>query len=233
MSLITDVLGDPDTATMLWNKARTSAGDPQTRWLAAFQEIDITPDINGAKPELQGYFGASRRPETIESKLKVQVLLLEDGYHQRSLFVGADIFGFGPELVEAVRAEAALWGIRPECIILNASHTHYGPGTVSHAIPGLGGLDIEFTRRVCAAITNALPRLYQDLSPSELSWSRCEAQVGFNRRQNVDGRIEMQPNLDGHYKRDAYLTRSPRRWWSLFNGQPWMSPDRFGSSSGY
>ena len=89
-------------------------------------------------------------------------------------------------------APRRLLGIRPECIILNASHTHYGPGTVSHAMPGLGGLDIEFTRRVCAAITNALPKLYQDLF-AELSWSRCEVQVGFNRRQNVTGILKCNP----------------------------------------
>ena len=61
----------------------------------------------------------------------MQILLLEDGYNKRALFVSADIFGFGPEMVQLIRQFASIWGIEADAVTLNASHTHYGLGTVS------------------------------------------------------------------------------------------------------
>ncbi|MEE2789392.1 MAG: sulfotransferase [Myxococcota bacterium] len=203
MSVITECMGDAQTATSLWHKARQMADTPATTWYAAFEDIDITPDLSVEQPQLQGFFGPPRLAQRVETPLKMQILLLEDGYRQRALFVTADIFGFGPELVAAVRQEAETWGIPKEAVLLNASHTHYGPGTVTHAIPGLGRFEQAFAQQVYTHIAQALPRLYQAMRPSKISWSRCEAQVGFNRRKSVGNVIEMQPNPDGHYERET------------------------------
>mgnify|MGYP001274680517 CR=1 FL=1 len=213
MSNLAEVMGDPITGKQLWQKARAAATAVDPHWKAAFCSVDITPDLSD-NVELQGFFGAPRVAKSVASKLELQVALIEDGYRHRALFVGADVFGFGPEFVSAIRDAAAIWGIEPEAVILNASHTHYAPGTITHTVPGLGRFERAFATQVCAAITNALPRLYLDLAPTEISWGRAEGQIGFNRRKDVGGRVEMAPNVDGHYETETpilYLNREDGR----------------------
>ena len=199
MSLLCDSLGDPHAAAALYKKARRLSDSKKSSWYAAFEEIDITPEL-GDKLELQGYFGPARVPTEVLSKLKMQILLLEDGYNKRALFVSADIFGFGPEMVQLIRQFASIWGIEADAVTLNASHTHYGLGTVSHVVAGLGRFDHKFANRVCQAVAQALPRLYQTLSPAELSFGHASAQIGFNRRLRHEGIVKMMPNPDAHYE---------------------------------
>jgi len=199
MSHLCESMGDPVSSAHLFRKARRKSQTRSTPWRGAFCEIDITPDLDEKSVELQGYFGRPRIPDSIKSPLKMQILMLEDAYRKRTLFVAADIFGFGPELVEAIRADAGVWGISPEAVVLNASHTHYGPGTVTHTVAGLGPFDRDYAVKLVAHVANALPALYQSLAPVELSYGQADAQIGFNRRLSVDGRIEMLPNEAGYY----------------------------------
>ena len=202
MSNLAEMMGDAQTSRHLWAKARSTASQNEVHWKAAFCSIDITPSLEESL-ELQGFFGAPRIADSIESKLTMQVALIEDGYRNRVLFVCADIFGFGPEMVKAIRDTASVWGISPNAVILNASHTHYGPGTVTHAIPGLGRFEHGFATRVCNAIGKSLPTLYIELAPATLEWAKADAQIGFNRRKDVQGQIQMAPNPNGHYETET------------------------------
>lgn len=202
MGRMTEALGELETARGLFHKARGVADLPAVPYRAAFAEVDITPD---PPVELQGYFGPPRIAESVESRLALQALLLEDGYGSRALFVAADIFGFGRALVDHIRRRAADWGIDPAAVVLNASHTHTGPGTVEHTVPGLGRFDGAFAQRVVDAVTALLPRLYRALAPAELAWSRASARIGFSRRRLVQGRVEMAPSPDGHYEVETPL----------------------------
>ncbi len=200
MGRLTEAMGQIETARGLFHKSRAVADLPPVPYRAAFAEVDITP---AGAVELQGYFGPPRTTETVDSRLKLQALLLEDGYGSRALFVGADIFGFDAQLVRLIRHRAAEWGIDPAAVVLNASHTHYGPGTVSHAVPGLGRFDAAFAQGVVDHVTKLLPRLYLDLAPAELAWGRAAVSIGFNRRRAVDGRIEMAPAPESHYETET------------------------------
>ncbi len=213
MSFLCDSMGDPHAAAALYKKARKISTSTKTDWYASFCEIDITPELDD-KIELQGYFGPSRVPEEILSELKAQVLLFEDAFGKRALFVTADIFGFGQEMVSVIRKFAAIWGIDPSAVILNASHTHYGPGTVSHTVAGLGRFDHDFANDVCQAIGQCLPLLYQNLQPAQLTHTVAHAQIGFNRRRSIDGLVKMIPNPDAHYE-----TTTPVMSVKLDNGQ--------------
>lgn len=199
MSFLCDAMGDPVASAQLYRRARAASDSIAVSWRASFCEVDITPQLND-NVELQGYFGPSRVAERIVSPLKMQVLLTEDGFGKRALFVSADIFGFGPEMQRVVHQYAAIWGIEPAAVVLNASHTHYGPGTATHMVAGLGRFDHGFANRVCAGIGEALPALYQDLQSADLSFSQADSQIGFNRRSRQGEHIEMLPNPQGHYE---------------------------------
>ncbi len=202
MARLTEAMGELDTARGLFGKSRAVADLPPVPYRAAFAEVDITP---AGAVELQGYFGPPRTTDIVDSRLKLQALLLEDGYGSRALFVGADIFGFDAQLVRLIRHRAAEWGIDPAAVVLNASHTHYGPGTVSHAVPGLGRFDAVFAQGVVDHVTKLLPRLYLELTPAELAWGRAAVSIGFNRRRAVNGRIEMAPAPKAHYETETPL----------------------------
>ena len=81
--------------------------------------------------------GPPRKAIGVSNPLLMQMLLLEDDHFTKVLFITADLFGFGPEIVEKVRALTAAWGIDADGLVLNASHTHYAPGTISR-FKGIG-----------------------------------------------------------------------------------------------
>lgn len=205
MAELTEASGDAVLARQLWTRARAAADAPPVGHRAAFVELDITPATDGPVP-LQGLWAAAPRDASgVESPLTIQVLLLEDGYGQRALIVSADIFAFDPQMVDRVRAWAGLWGIAPGAVLLNASHTHYGPGTLDRAVPGLGAMIPEYAEAVCDTVGATLPALYQSLAPAKVAWGRAQAQIGFNRRKARAGTVVMAPNPEAHYETETPL----------------------------
>ena len=170
----------------------------------AFAEINITPHVDEKNSVfLQGMGGPPRRATAVSEPLMMQLLLLEDGHFTKLLFVTADLFGFGPEIVDNVRALAAQWGIEPEGLILNASHTHYAPGTISHISQSIGPFYSEYAKQIIQAIGQQLPILYDKLEECNLYWGKAEAQIGVSRRMKKDGKVVFAPNPEGYYDKDT------------------------------
>ena len=168
---------------------------------AAFTEVNITPRVSQEHPlYLQGLAGPPRPASSVTLPLMMQLLLIEDDHHSRVLMVAADLFGFGHEMVQGVRSAASQWGIEPEAIILNASHTHYAPGTVSHTVKYLGPYYEAYARAVLDHISRNLSKLYYGLEECNISWGKVEAQVGVNRRLKKNGAVQFAPNPDGYYE---------------------------------
>jgi len=170
----------------------------------AFAEINITPNVSEQNPVfLQGMGGPPRRATAVSAPLMMQLLLLEDDHFTKVFFVTADLFGFGPEIVGNVRAIVAQWGIEPEGLILNASHTHYAPGTISHASKSIGPFYSEYAKHIIQTIGQQLPILYDRLEECKLSWGKVEAQIGVSRRLKKDGKVIFAPNSEGYYDKDT------------------------------
>lgn len=167
---------------------------------AAFAEINITPKVSPNNPVfLQGMGGPPRKAIGVSNPLLMQMLLLEDDHFTKVLFITADLFGFGPEIVEKVRALTAAWGIDAEGLVLNASHTHYAPGTISHASKELGPFYEEYSNQIVQTIVQQLPVLYNTLEECGLFQGKAEAQIGVNRRLNKGGKVYFAPNESGYY----------------------------------
>jgi len=170
----------------------------------AFAEINITPNVSEQNPVfLQGMGGSPRKATAVSAPLMMQFLLLEDDHFTKVLFIAADLFGFGPEIVDNVRTLVAQWGIEPEGLILNASHTHYAPGTISHASKSIGPFYSEYAKQIVQAIAQQLPILYGKLEECELSWGKSEAQIGVNRRLKKEGKVHFGFNENGFYDKDT------------------------------
>ena len=170
----------------------------------AFAEINITPNVSESNPIfLQGMGGPPRKAIAVSEPLMMQLLLLEDDHFTKVLFITADLFGFGPEIVDSVRLLTAQWGIEPEGLILNASHTHYALGTISHASKSIGPFYSEYAKQIVQTIGQQLPILYNGLEECELSWGKVKAQIGVSRRLKKDGKVVFAPNPEGYYDKDT------------------------------
>lgn len=164
---------------------------------ASFGELDITPALTGDLV-LQGY-DPPRHAEAISSPLASQLLLLEDEGGHKTLIVSADLFGFGTAMVDQIRKSARDWGIPADAVLLNASHTHYAPGTVEHVSDSIGTVDLAYSSGVASVICQSIEQLYATLEPCFIYHAVTEAQIGVNRCRVVDGRTALRPNPDGYY----------------------------------
>ena len=165
---------------------------------AAFVELELEYFFSPIK--LQGYAtDPIRIAKSQHSPLSIQAVMIEDHRGARALWLAADLFGFDPTMIEEIRAAALLWGISSEAVILNATHTHYAPGTIKRIIPCLGEFDERFSNYVVSQIMRAFPILRQKLKPARLEVAQTHALCGvFRRIHTKEGKIirEIAPNQD-------------------------------------
>ena len=90
-----------------------------------WSEVNITPD---KKVSLEGQF-AERISEYVEKPLTATAMAIEANGEQ-VVFVSCDLVGITAPLTTAIRAALAdnTVGLDPQKVILNAIHTHTGPG---------------------------------------------------------------------------------------------------------
>lgn len=121
--------------------AKAAAGPkaaPPTGLKAGFAERDITPDIGMEAP---GSYGKNYH-RSFHDPCKVRALVLDDG-KQRVALVGVDLLFVTRQLVTEARAEIQKrCGIKPEAVLIGASHSHSSgpigmsePGGFDHASP--------------------------------------------------------------------------------------------------
>ena len=98
---------------------------------AGFAERDITPDIGMEAP---GNYGKSYH-RTFHDPCKVRAVVFDDG-KQRVALVGVDLLFVTRHLVTEARAEIQKrCGIKPECVLIGASHSH-SSGPIGMGEPG-------------------------------------------------------------------------------------------------
>ncbi|SLM30721.1 hypothetical protein MTBBW1_2380045 [Desulfamplus magnetovallimortis] len=179
-----------------------SESDSPACFHTSFGDFNITPKVSDENPVfLQGIIGEDRKAIGVGSPLRMQLLLIEDESQTKILFVAADIFGFGSEMVEIIRNTASQWGISSERIILNASHTHYGPGTLSHTFRTMGPYFKEYATEIAGIVGNSLSMLHDNLEESHIYSGNTDVSIGVN-VHGIPGKnekIEFQPYKTGIY----------------------------------
>ncbi|MGI6574178.1 MAG: hypothetical protein ACOX19_12480 [Fermentimonas sp.] len=182
-------------------KGESEAGNLLIGWATE----DITPD----RPVLiQGQFPA-RVSEGILDPLTVTALVLEsvgETSSEKVVLVSCDIIGIRSELLAAVqnRLKDLLPEIKPEAIILNATHTHAAPyasvATDSKSIYGieLGTMSpAECLEYISENIASAVVEAWNNREPGGISYGLGHAVVGHNRLQaDFDGKSLMYGNTN-------------------------------------
>ncbi len=170
-------------------------------WKAGVATQSVTPsDLIW----MAGYASRTKPAEGVAQDLFAKAVVLEDPAGARLLIVTLDLISVPRHLREYLEAElAAKHGLRPDQILLNASHTHCGP--VLHSPKGsFYKLDAEqlakviaYMERLKAALVDLAARAIADLAPAKLGYTHARCGVSMNRRLPTPTGFQNSPYPDG------------------------------------
>jgi len=138
--------------------------------------------------------------------LTVNAVVFDDG-QQRVAVLSVDVCVIPAALIQRLQqACAAAVAIKPEAVLIAATHTHVAPCTTNQLV---GEVDPAFLQRLEEATAQAVQRAVQDLEEAELfAGSGYLANMGWNRRgMRRDGSCHM---YWGSWKADFVGIEGPR-----------------------
>ena len=183
--LLAMVLGLAGTCV---NAAAGEDADTTCEWRAGVASTVITPQ---SPLRMSGYAARKEPAEGTEQELFAKALVLEDRQGRRLLMLTMDLIGVSERLRDSVAAQVeARYGLPPEAVMMNASHTHCGPDynrdDAKDYFDGLVNSLVELTGQ-------AIDRL----EPASLAYNFARCGFAMNRRTPTDSGYENHPNPDG------------------------------------
>ena len=185
-------------------------------WMAGVASTVITPD----KPMwMAGYAARNKPSEGKVHDLHAKVLALEDAQGTRLVIVTVDLIGIPrPTRDWLEKYVTARYGVPRDALLLNASHTHCGPGIreTRYSIYGntLYGLSAEqiqqsnqYVEDLQEKLLKLIGRALDNSAPAKLSYTHARAGFAMNRRQKTDSGYRISPNPDGPVDHDVPVLR--------------------------
>jgi hypothetical protein len=168
---------------------------------------------------MAGYAARTKPSEGKVHDLHAKALALEHADGNRLVIVTLDLIGIDRRMREWVEREVnQRCGLRPESLLINASHTHCGPvlrqtrySIYGDSLYGLTPAQVE----QCEAYSNRLRRQIVDLvgealsqmAPAELTYTHARAGFAMNRRLKTEHGWRISPNPDGPVDHDVPVLR--------------------------
>jgi len=188
--------------------ATAAANEPQATWKAGLAAVVTTPEQS---MWMAGYAARTKPSEGKVHDLNAKALAMEDAQGNRFVIVTVDVIGFPREFRDAVEKEVgARYGLCPQGLLLNASHTHSGPEIRAWRATQAWDLppeQIELGRKYAETlqvkIVDLVGRALKDLSPAQLSYVHGRAGVAMNRRLLTERGYTISPNADGPVDQDV------------------------------
>jgi len=185
------------------------AADPE--WKAGVAKAMITPK----EPMwMAGYAGRNKPAEGTALDLYAKALALEDARGTRFVFVTLDLLAVPRPLrtnLEKRLGEA--YHLPPDSFVLNASHTHCGPGyrVGNVAAESFEAGPKEPAEAYGSLLEDTLFKLVGDalaqLAPAQLSYHHAGCGFAMNRRLPVDGTFHNSPYPEGPVDQDVPVLR--------------------------
>ena len=182
---------------------------------AGWARVDITPPVG---VPLAGYYVSEGRGACavdVLDRLEAKALVLEDGA-TRVAIVSVDLIGI-PEafLARVTERIQAMTGIRPEAVVVAATHTHSGPtlGRLPEG-PNLypGQTHQAYVDTLVDDLASAVSLAIRRLQPASVAIGFGKSDINVNRREMLpDGSLRPLPflgqNLDGPVDREVAVVR--------------------------
>jgi neutral ceramidase len=175
---------------------------PAAVWKAGSASAKITPE---ASMWMAGYAGRTQPSEGVELDLFAKALVVEDSRGGRLAVITMDLIGV-PRNVRLHVAEQVQkqYGIAPERLAINASHTHSGPELRTSHLQGTDDparREAEahsYTDKLQNTLVSLVGEALKKSAPATLHYSKARCGVAMNRRTpNGSGGWHNFPNPDG------------------------------------
>jgi len=153
--------------------------------------VNITPPVG---VDMTG-FGRSSPAVGIHDELYARALVLSNEDTTLAL-ITSDLLALDFDIIQRLREQIQeQWQIPPEQVMINSSHTHSGPATITTP---LGKLEPNYIEVLIKKMVGAVQMAYQKQEPAHMDWGRQQVQVGINRREKRDdGKMVLGVNPEG------------------------------------
>jgi neutral ceramidase len=178
--------------------ATPKAPSPALDWKAGVATADITPSSN---MWMAGYAARQKPSEGVAEPLLAKALALEDHAGSRFVLVTLDLIGVRRDVRNTVAAQCReRYGLAPERLLLNASHTHCGPEY--RPAPGREAEARSYQAMLERQLVSLVGEALQALQPARLSTALARAGFAMNRRRNYalpanDPNAKRAPTFEG------------------------------------
>jgi hypothetical protein len=178
--------------------APTKTAPPPLDWKAGVATADITPTAN---MWMAGYAARKKPSEGVAEPLHAKALALEDATGAKFVLVTLDLIGVRRNVRDTVAARCReQYGLAPERLLLNASHTHCGPEY--RPAPGREAEAAAYQDRLERTLVTLVGEALKALQPARATFARARAGFAMNRRVNYalppdDPNAKRAPTFDG------------------------------------
>jgi len=193
-----------------------NAAEPVT-WKAGVAAVDITP----VGPVWLAGFPKRTAPSTgVAIPIFAKALALEDSAGTRVVIVTLDLVGIPRTLRDAVERQAGTrFGLHPESLLLNASHTHSAPALTREEVStpnAYFGTPISsamadkaeaYQGVVAGKIVQVIGEALAHLRPAALDYAHARAGFAMNRRLPSGTVVLHEANPDGPVDHDVPVLR--------------------------
>ncbi len=170
---------------------RLDASDKNAEWIrfATYNNLSYKVNLKSIAVFKEKLYGLSKDNKVYsashqtEGDLTVKAVAISDD-HESVVIVGTDLCGFNGNFITSIKQEVfKKYGVRPEAILINASHTHFAPSTQdwttwgNHQLPDT----LYLNGVVRPAILKAIAQALKNRKPSLLSFGRGKTAIGHNR----------------------------------------------------
>lgn len=170
---------------------RLDAADPNAEWIrfAAFNNLSYKVNLKSLAVFKGKLYGLSKDNKVYcashqtEGDLTVKAVAISDD-HESVVVIATDLCGFNADFTTAIKRDAfRRYKLRPEAILINASHTHFAPSTQdwttwgSHQLPDTLYLNSVVRPAILKVIADAM----KNREPALLSFGRGSTDIGHNR----------------------------------------------------
>jgi len=179
-----------------------AADKPAAVWQAGAASAKITPE---GSMWMAGYAGRTKPSEGVELDLFAKALVVEDASGGKLAVITMDLIGV-PRNVRLHVAEQVQkqFGIAPERLAINASHTHSGPELRTSNLNGTDDpakREAEagaYTDKLQDTLVSLVGEALKKAAPATLHYSKARCGIAMNRRTpNGSGGWNNFPNPDG------------------------------------
>jgi hypothetical protein len=191
--------------------AGRAADSPGSAWKAGAAAVKITPE---KLMWMAGYATRTKAAEGVAQDLFAKALVLEDDGGHRLVIVTFDLVGIPRALRDLLAGELQrVHGVRPEVLLVNASHTHCGPELrVAPSMAGSDGDDRtrqrqEYIEQLKVKVVDVVGRALAALAPARLDYLHARAGFAMNRRRPTPNGFANAPNAEGPVDHDVPVLR--------------------------